>query len=140
MSAYKKIINTIAIAAKNVNQRGTFLHGTYLDLSVQTDLIRPIIQLLMPFTVQTDRDRSSATATVIVFFGRDDNFDSNEAERQKYVDEMAELCETFLDELDENSSGLIDRTTGVVIEPLYKVSSQTLTGVGCQFTIAVAGC
>jgi hypothetical protein len=139
MTTYKKITAKFEAVAEAVNPSGLNLHGSYLDLGTKEDLIFPIVQLLMPFTITELRDRSGANAELLFFFGRPDSFDSNETERAAYIDEMMTLADDFVNEWD-NGSPLVSRSSQVRMEPLFKLGRDTLTGVGVLFTVQVAGC
>lgn len=137
-TTYTTLIEVAEAAALAVNPSGTFLHGTYLDLRVKTDLITPLIQLLMPFVITEANNGNSGSAELVFFFGQPDTFDSDEMQRQQYVDAMMQLSYIFEDAF-RNQSGLVAITTDVRREMLYKVATD-LTGVGMLFTATVTGC
>jgi hypothetical protein len=139
MTTYERILNKFQSVAGKINPTGTNLHGTYMDLGLQEAMTFPVIQLLMPFTITENRDRSGADAELLFFFGRPDKFEANEIERQTYVDEMMKVADHFVTAWDD-ADPLIGRSSQIRMEPLFKVGRDSLTGCGAMFTVQVSGC
>jgi hypothetical protein len=142
MTTYEKYRNNFVAsfeaAAKKVNPQGSNLYANYVDLNVD-NLLPPVAMLMQPFTIAENRDRSGASAEMMVFFGMHDSFGDNEKQRADYVDEMIGLAMAFVEAFDEVSS-FTQRSSQIRYVPAFKVSRDVLSGCACYFTAQTSGC